>query len=409
MTVFSYAGRGGDGSLIEAEMDAGSAEAVASQLRELGITPVRISAVEAKQDAVVDIRKLWAPRSVRIEDLIAFSRQMRTLTKAGVPMIRALLGLSENSRNPMLGQALGDVVEGLRSGRELSDALSLHPKVFSRLFVSIIRVGEGIGKLDDAFEQIGNHLEFERDTRRRIKSATRYPTLVIGAIVIAVVFINIFVIPAFAKLFGAFGAELPWATQLLIKSSNFMVAAWPYLLIGSVLGSAAIRQYLKSARGRYLWDKYRLRMPVVGSIIYRSILARYARTFSMTIGSGVPLINALQIVAQAADNSWVAERIRNMLQNIERGETLTRAAAASGLFTPLVLQMMSVGEETGAVTEIHDEIAESYEGDVDYDLKRVSDLIEPIMIVGVGVVVLVLALGVYLPMWDLSSAARGGR
>jgi len=298
-----------------------------------------------------------------------------------------------------------EVIEALRGGRELSEALRAHPKVFPNLFVNIIAVGENTGLLDQAFHQMGLYLDRDRENRRRVKTAMRYPIMVFGTIGVALVIVNIWVIPAFAKAFSEFGADLPWATRVLIASSDFFVAYWPHLLVLSIAGYLLARSFVNTPEGRLAWDGARLRIPVVGSILYRGTLARFAQSFAVVLNAGVPVLRGLDIVSAAMENAFLTGRLGEMSQAVERGETLTRAAAACGIFDPMVLQMMAVGEETGTLTEMFQEVAETYESEVEFDLKRLSELIEPMMILGVAGVVLILALGVYLPMWNLAGAA----
>jgi MSHA biogenesis protein MshG len=279
--------------------------------------------------------------------------------------------------------------------------------VFPRLFVNAVRVGETTGRLEQGFEDLAKYLERENETIKRIKSALRYPTMVIVAVLASITVINIFVVPNFARLFESMQAELPLPTRILIGSSNFMVAYWPYLLVTALGAAVSLHQWLQTDRGRYLWHRYRMRIPVVGPVLERATLARFARGFAMASRAGIPVIETLSTVGQALDNDFVRERVGMIRERIGRGESLTAASAASGLFTPLVLQMIGVGEESGSVDDMLDEVAGAYEREVDHDLKTLSDAIEPILIVLLGGIVLMLALAVYLPMWELASAARG--
>ena len=408
MSNFHYKGRTNRGDAIEGDLEAATADAVATQLFNSGITPITILESKIATQKNITFKNLFGEK-VGLDDLVLFSRQMYTLMKSGVPIIRSITSLSDSTRNETLSKALKDIVMDLESGRELSHAFSRHPKIFSNLYVSIVQVGENTGRLDEGFLQIAEYQELEKETRDRIKTAMRYPTMVFVAIGAAIAIINLFVIPAFANIYAKFDAELPWATKLLIATSNFTVAYWPYLLAGIILSAVGINMYVKTDEGRYKWHKYKLRIPIVGSIVYRSLLARFARSFAMATRAGVPLIQTMTVVSRAADNDYLAERILQMRNGIERGDTLTRTAAASNMFSPLVLQMMAVGEETGAVDELLQEVAEYYEREVDYDLKNLSSAIEPILIVAIGIMVFVLALGVFLPMWDLAAAAKGGR
>lgn len=408
MPQFQYKGRTNRGDSIEGSLDAANPDAVAAQLFNSGITPIDITESESKKTRQININDLFGTR-IRLDDIVLFSRQMYTLMKAGVPITRSITSLAESTRNTTLANTLLSVVEDLESGRELSAAMARHPKVFTSLFISIVQVGENTGRLDTAFLQIAGYMELEKDTRDRIKQALRYPVTVILAIGAAVAVINLFVIPAFSKVYEKFNAELPWATKFLIATSNFAVNYWPFILVGLILSVVGTVMYVRTEKGRYNWHKYKLRIPIVGNIINRALLARFARSFAMATRAGVPLIQAMTVVARAADNDFVSERILNMRNGIERGDSLTRTAAATGMFTTLVIQMLSVGEETGAVDDLMEEVADYYEREVDYDLKNLSAAIEPILITAIGVMVFILALGVFLPMWDLAAAARGGR
>jgi MSHA biogenesis protein MshG len=341
--------------------------------------------------------------------LAMLARQMHTMTRSGVPMIRALRSIADTSRDSLLAGALARVADSLQAGRDLANSLALHPNVFPRLFVNTVRVGEATGRLEQSFDDLAKYLEREDETIKRIKSALRYPTMVIVAVAASITVINVFVVPAFARMFESMQAELPLPTRLLIGSSNFMVSYWPYLLVAALGAIVGVQQWLQTDAGRDLWHRYRMRIPVVGPVLERATLARFARGFAMASRAGIPVIETLSTVGQALDNEFVRERVGMIRERIGRGESLTSASASSGLFTPLVLQMIGIGEESGSVDDMLDEVAGFYEREVDHDLRTLSDAIEPILIVLLGGIVLMLALAVYLPMWELASAARGGR
>lgn len=408
MPLFNYQGRSARGELVRGAIDGASADAVAGQLFNSGITPIDIVEARPETDILALLKRRLARGRVELSDLILFSHQMYTLTKAGVPITQALTGLADSARNQTFKEALKDVADSLQSGRDLASSLNRHPQIFTNLIVSIVQVGESSGGLEQAFLQISHYLETEKDTRDRIKSALRYPVIVLFAMAVAVAIINIFVIPAFAKLFASFKADLPWATQLLIGMSNFFVAFWPYMLAVLLFGILGLRAWIKTDQGRYAWDRFKLRIPLIGDILNRATLARFARSFAMVQRAGVPLVQGLTVVANAVDNRYIGDHILAMRNGIERGESMTRTAALSGMFTPMVLQMMGVGEETGALDDMMQQVAEFYEREVDYDIKSLSANMEPILIVAIGVMVLILALGVFLPMWDLAQVARDG-
>ena len=420
MPLFDYSARDRSGGLIKGQVEALNQGAAAQTLIKRNIIPVKIIVAKHKarsgsksqsgNTSSSALSSNWqdvlAP-AVGLEDLVIFSRQMYSLMKSGIPILRAVKGLSDTTSSRRMRATLEDVSMQLEKGRTFSSALNQHPKIFNQLYVSIIHVGENTGKLDDACLQLAEYLEREQETRKQIKSATRYPTFVMIAIVMALVVMNIFVIPTFAGMFEKFGAELPLMTRILLAMSDFFVNQWHWLLVSAVGTVYGITRYLKTEKGRWRWDRYKLRLPAVGSIFERSLLARFSRSFSMMLRAGVPLTNALNLTADAVDNAFMSSRIITMRQNIEKGESLSRVAAGSGLFTPLVMQMIGVGEETGRVDELLIDVAGYYEREVDYDLKSLTSKIEPILISIVSVMVLVLALGIFTPMWDMMSAAKG--
>lgn len=354
-----------------------------------------------------DVWKKALFQRVTIDELIMFCRQMHALSRAGIPITRALASLAESSRNPLFKNTLRSVQHDIESGMTMSSALQDFPKVFSPLFVSMINIGENTGKLDDAFKQLSIYLEMERESKKRFQQAIRYPITVLSALVVALVVINLFVIPAFAKVFMQFKAELPLPTRILIGTSNFCIDYGIYLLAVLIAGVFLSRRWLQTPEGKLWWGKYQLRLPLVGSIFERLILARFSHCFSMMMAAGVPVVSSLNVISRILENEYVGDAVRSMNAGIERGDGFTRTAVATGMFTPLVLQMMMVGEESGSLDQMLNEVAKFYEEEVDYDLKRLGDAIEPLLLVAMGIMVLILALGVFLPMWDLGKAATG--
>lgn len=406
MSLFIYKARSQHGDAVEGSMEANSTDIVASHLMDNGMTPITIDPALKKIDNAIHWEKLFSEK-VAAEDLIQFSRQMHSLLKAGVPILSALAGLSRSTKNKTFKQVVLDISLSLEAGRDLATSMREHPGVFSVFYVSMIRIGEATGKLDIIFRQLTLYLDRDKNTRKQIKKAVRYPSFVISAIGIAVVIINMMVIPVFAKMFAKYDAQLPLMTKVLVSISSFSLAYWPYILLTLIGMAYLINQYLKTSKGRYQWDKHKLAMPIVGNIIYRATLARFARLFSMATGAGVPLITALSVVAKALDNVFVEDRILGMQTGIERGESIARTAAASGMFDSLVLQMMTVGDETGSMDELLTEVADYYDAEVEYDIEKLSAAIEPVLTVVIGIIVLILALGVLKPLWGLAGVALG--
>jgi MSHA biogenesis protein MshG len=405
MPSFAYKGRNSGGQLIEGVLEGATSGAVADTLLGQGLTPVEIREAKAKAKSGGGMEiTLFKPKVTHI-DILLFSRQIHTLLKAGVPIMRALGGLQEAAINPAMKAVIQDIRESLEGGRELSAGLARHPRVFSPFYLSMVKVGESTGLLEEVFMRLFDHLEFERYMREQVKSALRYPSFVVMAMAAAIVVINLFVIPAFAKVFAGFGAELPLMTRILLGFSEFMTTYWPHMLAALVAAVFAFRSWVGTVKGKHDWEGIALRIPIAGKILHKAALSRFARSFALGMRSGVPVMQALSNSAQTVDNTYIARRIENMRDGVERGESILRSAITVGIFTPVVLQMIAVGEESGAVDDMMEEIGGMYQQEVEYELKTLGQQIEPILIVSLGILVLILALGVFLPMWDLGKVA----
>ena len=409
MALFAYKGRDGRGDLVEGTLDGDDSSFVAGQLMSTGITPVEITRFRGLLVGATGkpgwLKRQLTGKPVSPMELMLFSRQMYTLLKAGVPIMRALAGLQESAQNPSFALLLQELRESLDSGRELSAAIRRHPKVFTPFYVSMVQVGEMTGMLDETFIRLFDYLEFERDMRERIRTAMRYPSFVIAAMAIAMVIINLFVIPAFARVYAGFHAELPMVTRLLIGFSGFMVNYWLLMLAIALAAAVGLRFYINTPDGRFNWDRYKFKLPVVGTIILKATLSRFARGMALSFKSGMPILQGMNVVSLVVDNEFMRSRIEQMRDGVERGESILRTAVSTGVFNPVVLQMIAVGEESGDMDGMMFEVADMYEREVKYDVASLSAKIEPILIVALGIMVLILALGVFLPMWDLGKAA----
>ncbi len=406
MALYHYQGRNRQGQKVEGDVDASSTSAAAAMLQQREIIPLHITAGKAarQSDLLASIRKNWRQKPVSIDELIMFCRQMNALTRAGVPVVRALATLSTSSRSETLRLHLSDAVQTLQSGQSITQSLGQHPDTFNALFINMVRVGENTGRLDEIFIDLSRHLERERDTRKRLKQATRYPSFVLIALAIALIIINVFVIPAFAGVFAKLHAQLPLPTRILIATSHFVIHDGWLLALLLIAAVVLLLRHIETPLGRYRWDRFKLRLPLVGSIFERVMLSRFARSFAMMARAGVPIISSLQVIARAVDNDYIGAAISGMADQIQRGDSISRTATATGMFSPLVLQMLMVGEESGTLEEMLGEVADFYDEEVDYDLKSLTDRIEPLLLLAVGGIVLILALGVFLPLWNLSSA-----
>ena len=408
MLHFEYKGRNDSGKEVNGKLDAVSKEVAISILKRNNVIPTQINVVAKNDNLAAVISDKLNLNQPSLTDMILFSKQMYALLKSGIPIIRTMKIVSGTVKNERLESSLTDMVSSLEGGVTLGQSMRKHPKIFPSIMQALVDVGENTGSLDLVFQRVAEHLQREDVTKKQVKSATRYPMIVVIAISVAIAVINIVVVPAFKNFFDQFQTELPLPTRILVASSDFMVNYWYLILIVLVGGIGSWLYYINTERGAMVWGKYQLKLPLVGVLIEKSVLSRFARSFSLTSRTGVPLLDSISLIANTADNVYVSKNIMLMRYNIQRGESLATAALHTGMFPPLVMQMISIGEETGEIDRLLDEIADFYEDELDYELKRLGEAIEPILITFIAVLVLILALGVFLPMWDLSKVALGG-
>ena len=401
MSNYKYRGRSGRGETITGRLEAESIDAAATRLLNLGITPLDIAADAVESTSVSDLLERLGAGRPTSADLVLFARQMYSITKAGLPLLRGLKGLAESTHNVILRNALHDVLQSLESGRDFASSLARHPDIFPPLFLSMVRVGESTGTLDNAFSRLCEYLSQDQDVQDRVKAAVRYPLIVVIVIGIAIAVITVFVIPNFAPLFKILGDDIPMPTRIIMGTSSFVRAHGLALLAGMALALVAARRYLATEHGRYRWDRLRLRVPVLGELLHQAALSRVTRSLAISLDAGLPMIQALTLLSRSAGNAYLAERLLQLRDAVERGDGLSRTATTAGIFPPLVLQMLAVGEETGELTRLLDEVSGFYQREVDYRLRNLTAMLEPLLIVCVGGMVLILALGVFLPMWNM--------
>lgn len=408
MQHFLYEGRNRRGELVKGRIESPSTYAVAQWMMGAGIVPVTISVDEKTDVTDALLGQIKGRGTLTPTDLLLFTRQLGTMVRAGLPLMQALSGMQKSSGNPKLGALIGKLREDLDQGLELSQAMAHHPEFFDDYYVSMIRVGEGAGRLDEVFVRLFAQLEFERDMRQKIKGALRYPTFVVIAIAIAVAILAIFVIPVFAKVYAGMKVELPLLTRVLLAVSDIAVNWWWAML--AFLGGCyySFRLWVGQPAGRYRWDKLKLRLPLVGSIFNKAGIARFCLSFSIACKSGVPIDQAFTLVAKVVDNAFFERRIHGMREGITRGETMLQIAQGSGIFQPMEMQMIAVGEATGEMEKMMEQVAQMYQEELQYEVSRLGDAIEPILLAVMGGLVLVLMLGIFLPLWDLGQLAQQG-
>ncbi|MGH1440455.1 MAG: type II secretion system F family protein [Cellvibrionaceae bacterium] len=408
MPQFHYYGRNLQGDAVKGTLDRNDKSSVVDYLMQQKITPVSIQVSSPSLFSVdwADIKKTLSSKKVSDEQRIMFCRQMYTINKAGMPLTLGMKSLASSMTEGALRDAVLDMVARLQSGMSLSLAMRYHTRIFDGLFISMVQIGEDSGNLDAVFLQLAHYIERDVQTRKSIKAAMRYPSFVLVAMATAMIVINIYVIPAFSNMFSRFDAQLPIATRILIGLSNFFVNYWDLLLILLAISGTFLFYWIRTEAGKKTWDHRKLSIPIVGPLINKASLARYTRSFAVMLKAGVPLTEAIGLCARVIDNSYLASRIDTIKSGVERGDSLKRTHTRSGIFSPLILQMINVGESSGTVDSLLLDVAEYYDKEVEYDLKTLSAKIEPILIVVMALFVLILALGIFLPMWEMYSVQQ---
>jgi len=405
---YKYTGRAKDGAKLKGEMEARSTDDVATQLRSINVYPLTIE--EKTEDQVSGLTNLQVsigdPSKLKTDDLVFFSRQLYTLIKSSVPIMKALEGLEDTTEKPIVKKSINKLREALDEGLDLTQALERQKEFYPPLFISLVHIGETTGKLAEVFRDLSTYLKKEQETKAKVKSALRYPIIVLSVIAIGLVIINIFVIPNFADMYAGFGAELPLPTQFLMGFSSFMINYW-YICLGTplLLGFAFVK-YISSDAGKLVWHTKMVNMPLFGKLILQSAITRFARSLSITSTAGVPMVQALKIIAPSVGNVYIEGKINEVRAGVERGESISLNIKRTEIFPGLVIQMISVGEEAGTLDEMIGEVADYYEREIEYTIESLTAAIEPIMVVVIGAIVLVMALGIFLPMISILGAVK---
>src|SRR3990167_5071300 len=400
MPVFAYEGRDQKGFQVSGEITAEDMGAAANELMSRQILPINISPQTEKGELALVFRKLFA-RKLTTSELALFSRQMHALCKAGVPVLSAIQQLSQVSSVPILKHALIDIAKQVGLGEPVSKAMQKFPALFPPLMIALVSTGEANGRIDDAFLQASQYYELASTTRKRIKTALRYPLTVVVVTFLAVIGLNAFIIPKFAALYARFESQLPLPTRLLIGLSTITRDYWWLILLVVALLVFIVRIFFVTERYRAVIDHIILVLPIFGDIMRSIVMTNFTRTLGILIHTNVPLLEAIRLVAEVVNNVYAKKKILKMQAFIEQGDNLSTAANKINLFSPLILQMLSVGDTTGNMDKMLFEVSAFYEQEIDYDIKQLTDKIEPILIVIVGAIVLTLALGIFLPMWNM--------
>lgn len=398
MARYEYSARDSSGHLAKGRAEAASRGACVAEIKAKGLRPV----------SVREIKPARGRAKIKSEDVELFCQQMSSMIGAGVPMLKAMDSLQATAPSRELGAIYGAAREGMSAGQALSDCLAARPDVFDDYFLAMVRAGEASGSLEEAFQRLEAHLAFQREMKANGLKVVRYPAIVGCVMLAALGIINVFVIPAFAKAYASFGAKLPFFTQLLIGTSSFLVDYGAFVLAAAWLAWIGARRYGKTPQGAELYGGWALKLPLFGPLFHKAALARYCSALASAYSCGLPLSASIELVAPSCDNAWLSRRLGSMRGALERGSTLAKACHETGAFRPDALQMLAVGEESGRLDILLEKVSKLYRHQVERELEALPPKLEPIMLAFMACLLLVFALGVFLPMWDLASVAMKG-
>ena len=400
MPKFEYRARDRAGKLITGDMEAESARKVSEFLAKQAYIPISVSQTSI---SVNPLSGLFKPK-VKLADRTIFTRQLCTMVKAGLPLVSCLTSLRDQVVSPYFKKILIQIIKELEGGTPFSEALAHHPDVFDVLYVNMIRSGESSGKIDEVLTNLAEMGDFDIQTKDRVKGATRYPLITFATLIVAFFIVITFVIPKFAAVYGQMGSALPLPTRILLWINNTIRHDWPKVLVVLGLIYYAFRWYTHTPAGRYQWDLFRIKVPVFGPLVTGLTMSRFTKMLSLLMSSGVPIIQSLQLVGDTVENTVIRKAVHSIQQSVNEGKGMVEPMRRSGFFTPMVLQMMSIGEQSGKSDELLKHVSAYYQEQSDHMTKNLTVLIEPMLIFMIGGMVVVLALGVFLPMWNMTGA-----
>lgn len=399
--TYNYRVRDRQGKIVTGKLEADNETAVSQRLREMGYFVISVE--EEKVPITKKEVRIFKPK-VKPKDITVFTRQFATMINAGLPLVKCLSILSEQTESPVLTEVIADVQHEVEMGRSLSDALTKHPEIFKDLYTSMVKAGEIGGVLDDVLLRIATTLEGEDEIRRRIKSAMTYPAAMFAISILLLFVMLIFVVPIFEKMFRDMGATLPFLTRIIVGVSHFL-ASWKGLVLLALVitGAVFLRRWLKTPAGRRRLDSLKLRLPVFGSLLHKMSLSRFSRTLGTLVASGVPILQALEITSATVGNVLVAEAVEDVRASVKEGESIAKPLSQSPLFPPMVTQMLAIGEETGALDTMLNKVSDFYDSEVSATVEALTSLLEPVLIVFLGVVVGTIVISLYMPIFSLIS------
>lgn len=381
-------------------MSAEDENAVALKLNQLGFVPISIT--ETKEASQV-VQLLGSSVRVKSADLNMFTRQLATLQKAGLPILLSLSALRQQAQNKIFKEVIAQITRDIEAGSNLSGALEKYPLIFDSLYINMVASGEVSGKLEQVLERLATLSEHDAVIQMRIKSATRYPLIVVIAMVLGFIILTTLVIPRYARIYAQYTTALPLPTQILLGINYLVTKLWWLVIICGAAGYYLFKKYINTKAGRMAWDSFKLKVPVFGPLLLKLSISRFTRITGVLMRSGIPILKILDISSGSTGNQVVSKAILNIKNNVAEGKGIAEPMKVSGLFPPIVTQMVSVGEETGKLDELLIHVSNYYDEQVDYTISNLTSLIEPILIFVLGLGVLFMALGIFLPMWNLMS------
>jgi type IV pilus assembly protein PilC len=399
--TYAYSARDGEGKLVKGRIDATTEAAVVSKLRTMGVTPVSIDEAGSGTGMNREITFGVFGKRVGLKDLAVMNRQMATMIAAGLSLIKTLNILAEQTENKELARLLGIIRSDVESGAALSEAMAKHPIVFPPLMIHLIRAGEAGGFLDTALENAAAMMEADVKLRDTIKSAMTYPVIVLIIAVLAVIGMLIFIVPIFQKMFSDLGGELPLPTQVLVTMSQGMPIVLPILIVGFIIFSVWWNRNKNTDEVRSRIDPLKLKLPVFGLLFKKVAIARFSRNFSTMMGAGVPILQSLSIVGETSGNFVIEQALRKVQESVRQGKTISGPLASEPVFPSMVVQMVAVGEDSGAMEVMLQKVAEFYEAEVDTTTKALTSLIEPLMIAFIGIIIGGMIVALYLPVFSI--------
>lgn len=398
VSTFTYKVKDKQGKLLTGMLEGDNQATVATKLKQMGFVVINITEKAASPTLSETFQRL---SKVKLKDIAIFSRQFATMINAGLSLTKCLAILTEQTQNKNLSRVIDQVRKDVEGGSALSEALSKHPKIFQNLFVSMVKAGETGGVLDEVLLRVADHYEREGNLRRKIKSAMAYPMAVFAFAILLMFAMITFIVPVFEKMFENIGGELPLPTQILVNMSKFTRSYW-YLVFAVIAGMMyAAKSFIKTEKGLEIVDSLKLKIPVFGELTMKLSISKFSRTLGTLLASGVPILSSLDIVAETSGNVIIARDVKSAGVSIKEGETISAPLSESKVFPPMVVQMISVGEETGVLDGMLQKIADFYDEEVTSTVNTLTSLIEPFMILGIGLLVGAMLVSLYLPMFQV--------